>query len=124
MHFSPHTPLYLIISAKQGYDTSLSYEDNNYDAGYSEYSQGYFEDRHRGAGFQPNKKRLIPSEPSPHVIFLGLDTDFTEADVCTHFSLYLVIYCIDENFQLQAYLSSNSCSVESVTIIRDRSTGT
>ena len=27
------------------------------------------------------KKRLLPSEPSPHVIFLGLDTDFTEADV-------------------------------------------
>lgn len=28
------------------------------------------------------KKRLMPSEPSPHVIFLGLDPDFTEADVC------------------------------------------
>jgi hypothetical protein len=27
------------------------------------------------------KKRLVPSEPSEHVIFLGLDTDFTEADV-------------------------------------------
>lgn len=32
-------------------------------------------------GFQA-KKRLMPSEPSPHVIFLGLDPDFTEADVC------------------------------------------
>lgn len=29
-----------------------------------------------------NKKRLVPSEPSPHVIFLGLDPDFTESDVC------------------------------------------
>ncbi|KAF9050736.1 hypothetical protein BDZ89DRAFT_1098764 [Hymenopellis radicata] len=48
---------------------------------------------------------MQPSEPSPHVIFLGLDTDFTEAD-------------------LQAYLSSNGCSVETVTIIRERSTGT
>ncbi|KAL1689723.1 hypothetical protein GGG16DRAFT_103534 [Schizophyllum commune] len=26
------------------------------------------------------KKRLVPSEPSPHVIFLGLDPDFNEAD--------------------------------------------
>ena len=34
-----------------------------------------------GSGFQP-KRRLTPSEPSPHVIFLGLDPDFTEADVC------------------------------------------
>jgi RNA-binding protein 5/10 len=50
------------------------------------------------------KKRLAPSEPSPHVIFLGLDTDFTEAD-------------------LQAYLTNNGCSIETVTIIRDRSTG-
>ncbi|EAU88125.2 hypothetical protein CC1G_03797 [Coprinopsis cinerea okayama7 len=34
-----------------------------------------------GGGGHP-KKRLLPSEPSPHVIFLGLDPDFTEADVC------------------------------------------
>jgi RNA-binding protein 5/10 len=27
------------------------------------------------------KKRLVPSEPSEHVIFLGLDTDFNETDV-------------------------------------------
>ncbi|KIL69519.1 hypothetical protein M378DRAFT_189961 [Amanita muscaria Koide BX008] len=62
------------------------------------------DDRSRGpaGGF---KKRLTPSEPSPHVIFLGLDPDFTEAD-------------------LQAYLSSYGCSIETVTIIRERSTGT
>ncbi|KIY51131.1 hypothetical protein FISHEDRAFT_38467, partial [Fistulina hepatica ATCC 64428] len=54
--------------------------------------------------FQP-KKRLVPSEPSQHVIFLGLDPDFTEAD-------------------LQAYLKSQGCHVESVTIIRERSSGT
>jgi RNA-binding protein 5/10 len=36
-----------------------------------------------GGGFP--KKRLQPSEPSPHVIFLGLDPDFTEADVCRLF---------------------------------------
>ncbi|KAF8906058.1 hypothetical protein CPB84DRAFT_1814018 [Gymnopilus junonius] len=51
------------------------------------------------------KKRLVPSEPSPHVIFLGLDPDFTEAD-------------------LQAFLVSHHCSVETVTIIRERSSGT
>ncbi|KAF7304755.1 RhoA GTPase effector DIA/Diaphanous [Mycena kentingensis (nom. inval.)] len=50
------------------------------------------------------KKRLQPSEPSPHVIFLGLDPDFNEAD-------------------LQKYLVSHGCSIESVTIIRERSTG-
>ncbi|KAH9923996.1 uncharacterized protein BXZ73DRAFT_91386 [Epithele typhae] len=50
------------------------------------------------------QKRLVPSDPSPHVIFLGLDTDFTESD-------------------MQAYLTSNGCSIESVTIIRDRTTG-
>ncbi|PFH47056.1 hypothetical protein AMATHDRAFT_68521 [Amanita thiersii Skay4041] len=55
-----------------------------------------------GSGF---KKRLTPSEPSPHVIFLGLDPDFTEAD-------------------LQTYLTSHGCSIETVTIIRERSTGT
>jgi RNA-binding protein 5/10 len=36
----------------------------------------------RGArDHDPNRRRLAPSEPSPHVIFLGLDPDFTEADV-------------------------------------------
>lgn len=29
----------------------------------------------------PNRRRLVPSEPSSHVIFLGLDLDHTEADV-------------------------------------------
>lgn len=59
----------------------------------------------KGGGEGYNKKRLVPSEASPHVIFLGLDPDFTESD-------------------LQAYLVSNNCNIESVTIIRDRSTGT
>ncbi|EMD34516.1 hypothetical protein CERSUDRAFT_67488 [Gelatoporia subvermispora B] len=76
-----------------GYDNSYEHgHDESYDGGFGQ----------RGGNFV--KKRLIPSEPSPHVIFLGLDPDFTEAD-------------------LQAYLVSNSCSVETVTIIRDRSTG-
>ncbi|KAH0830477.1 hypothetical protein J3R83DRAFT_1925 [Lanmaoa asiatica] len=61
------------------------------------------DDRH-GKGFH-SKKRLVPSEPSSHVIFLGLDPDFSEAD-------------------LQAYLSSHGCNIETVTIIRDRSSGT
>ncbi|KAK0210530.1 hypothetical protein DFS33DRAFT_1370964 [Desarmillaria ectypa] len=83
-----------------------SYSPHCYDA-YSNYEEAahdnFGQPRNTAGGFP--KKRLQPSDPSPHVIFLGLDTDFTEAD-------------------LQAYLSSNGCSVETVTIIRDRSTGT
>ncbi|KAI0648214.1 hypothetical protein C8Q79DRAFT_999635 [Trametes meyenii] len=88
-----------------GYDASQGYDNAGYDARQS-YDQGYYQDdRHpRGGGPHMNKKRLVPSDPSPHVIFLGLDPDFTESD-------------------MQAYLTSNSCSIESVTIIRDRTTG-
>ncbi|GLB35284.1 putative glycine rich nucleic binding domain containing protein [Lyophyllum shimeji] len=90
----------------QGFDAPQTYEDSSHDrsnrqAGdhFQDYGQ---DDRHQRPGF--NKKRLIPSEPSPHVIFLGLDPDFTEAD-------------------LQAYLATHGCSIETVTIIRDKSTG-
>lgn len=68
----------------QGFDPSYGYEDVSNSSGYyhkndnQDYGQ---DDRHRGGGGGFNKKRLIPSEPSPHVIFLGLDPDFTEADV-------------------------------------------
>ncbi|KAI0792912.1 hypothetical protein C8Q75DRAFT_751903 [Abortiporus biennis] len=104
-----------------GYDTSQGYEDNYYDNGYT-YNQAHpggsggggdwnqdYDDRHQpriqgGSGGYNPKKRLVPSEPSPHVIFLGLDPDFTEAD-------------------LQAYLTGHGCNIETVTIIRDRSTG-
>ncbi|KAG1756233.1 uncharacterized protein EDB91DRAFT_1091342 [Suillus paluster] len=92
-----------------GYDASHTYEEPHYDTPYNQQSQGRpqdytqdQDDRHQ-KGFQ-GKKRLLPSEPSPHVIFLGLDPDFSEAD-------------------LQAYLSNNGCNIETVTIIRDRSTG-
>ncbi|KAI8998970.1 hypothetical protein BD414DRAFT_139782 [Trametes punicea] len=84
-----------------GYDASQSYDSSSYD-GRQSYDQGHYQDDRHSRGH--NKKRLIPSEPSPHVIFLGLDPDFTESD-------------------MQAYLTSNSCSIESVTIIRDRTTG-
>ncbi|KAF8163019.1 hypothetical protein B0H34DRAFT_693746 [Crassisporium funariophilum] len=93
-----------------GYDSARNNDDSA--QGYShnrqnEWSQDYGqEDRSRGGGGLGGfaKKRLVPSEPSPHVIFLGLDPDFTEAD-------------------LQAYLVSNGCSVETVTIIREKSSG-
>ncbi|KAK0228322.1 hypothetical protein IW262DRAFT_1479286 [Armillaria fumosa] len=89
----------------QGYDAYSNYEEVAYDstAAPRPSAQDFGQPRNAAGGFP--KKRLQPSDPSPHVIFLGLDTDFTEAD-------------------LQAYLSSNGCSVETVTIIRDRSTGT
>ncbi|KAI0730383.1 hypothetical protein C8Q72DRAFT_824121 [Fomitopsis betulina] len=94
--------------ASQGHDQG--YDETAYDPSHGQgYTQDYTVEGHNqrgggGGGGAYGKKRLIPSEPSPHVIFLGLDPDFTEAD-------------------LQAYLSSNSCSVETVTIIRDRTTG-
>ncbi|KAH7930906.1 hypothetical protein BV22DRAFT_1078286 [Leucogyrophana mollusca] len=91
-----------------GYGADQSYDETGYDIGsgqgrQNDYSQDYSHDDRTQKGFQ-SKKRLVPSEPSPHVIFLGLDPDFSEAD-------------------LQAYLSSNGCNIETVTIIRDRSTG-
>ncbi|KAI9508851.1 hypothetical protein F5148DRAFT_979244 [Russula earlei] len=58
-----------------------------------------------GGGFHGHKKRLVASDPSPHVIFLGLDTGFTESD-------------------LYSFLTGQGCSIETVTIIRERSTGT
>ncbi|KAK2460530.1 hypothetical protein APHAL10511_007000 [Amanita phalloides] len=90
-----------------GYDAFHSSEDAGNDRpGTNDHPDYGHDDRPRvpggGGGF---KKRLAPSEPSPHVIFLGLDPDFTEAD-------------------LQAYLSSYGCSIETVTIIRERSSGT
>ncbi|KAG5727598.1 RNA-binding protein 5-A [Termitomyces sp. T112] len=86
----------------QAYDTSQAYDTYVHDRNQqsADQSQDYGQDdRH-----QRNKKRLVPSEPSPHVIFLGLDPDFTEAD-------------------LQSYLTANGCSIETVTIIRDKSSG-
>ncbi|KAI0350105.1 hypothetical protein OH77DRAFT_1507171 [Trametes cingulata] len=86
-----------------GYDASQGYDNTGYD-GRQPNDQTYYQDDRHSRGGPHNKKRLVPSEPSPHVIFLGLDPDFTESD-------------------MQAYLTSNSCSIESVTIIRDRTTG-
>ncbi|KIO13245.1 hypothetical protein M404DRAFT_565827 [Pisolithus tinctorius Marx 270] len=70
------------------------YEAQSYGGpGYDSYSQpphkqdhahDYTDARH-GKGFT-SKKRLVPSEPSAHVIFLGLDPDFSEADVCRYTS--------------------------------------
>lgn len=78
----------------------------SYDEGVSDNAWGqpeeYYDDRSQKGHA---RKRLMPSEASPHVIFLGLDPDFTEAD-------------------LQAYLANQGFAVESVTIIRERSTGT
>ncbi|KZV80719.1 hypothetical protein EXIGLDRAFT_780627 [Exidia glandulosa HHB12029] len=51
------------------------YNNNDYDEGYvEEYS---YDDRRRDQG---PRRKLVPSEPSQHVIFLGLDQDYTEAD--------------------------------------------
>lgn len=78
-----------LIRVDQGYDTSHSYEEPGYETSYNQqpqgrtqdYAQDYSHDDRQQKGFQ-GKKRLVPSEPSPHVIFLGLDPDFSEADVC------------------------------------------
>ncbi|KAF9451221.1 hypothetical protein P691DRAFT_797096 [Macrolepiota fuliginosa MF-IS2] len=89
---------------QQGFDSSYAHEDSNSGYYHKTDYQDYGQDDRRGGGGGFNKKRLIPSEPSPHVIFLGLDPDFTEAD-------------------LQAYLGSQGCSIETVTIIRERTSG-
>ncbi|KAJ7273454.1 hypothetical protein B0H12DRAFT_1176635 [Mycena haematopus] len=87
-----------------GYEASHPYSENAYDnVSHAGRSDNADLTQRGGAPFA--KKRLQPSEPSPHVIFLGLDPDFTEAD-------------------LQKYLTSNGCSIETVTIIRERSSGT
>ncbi|KAJ7172735.1 hypothetical protein C8R46DRAFT_1190468 [Mycena filopes] len=91
-----------------GYEASYAYGENSYDTssygGRSDQQQDHTQRGGGGAAAPFVKKRLQPSEPSPHVIFLGLDPDFTEAD-------------------LQKYLTSNGCSIETVTIIRERSSG-
>lgn len=72
----------------QGYDAPFAheqgYDDNAYDYGagrQADYAPDYSSDERYPRGGGHNKKRLVPSDPSPHVIFLGLDPDFTEADV-------------------------------------------
>ncbi|KAJ6513845.1 hypothetical protein C8R47DRAFT_1092050 [Mycena vitilis] len=90
-----------------GYEAGYAYAEPSYDtasyAGRPDPSQDHMQ-RGAGGGGAFAKKRLQPSEPSPHVIFLGLDPDFTEAD-------------------LQKYLTSHGCTIETVTIIRERSSG-
>ncbi|KAJ7349444.1 hypothetical protein DFH08DRAFT_959593 [Mycena albidolilacea] len=88
-----------------GYEASHAYADNSYDNSSYQGRSDTSQDHTQRGGAPFAKKRLQPSEPSPHVIFLGLDPDFTEAD-------------------LQKYLTSNGCSIETVTIIRERSSGT
>ena len=90
------------IDCLQSYDASQNWDEGSYDT--SSYDTSYQEqqDPHPtrgghngggggtsssgrggggGGGFYGHKKNLVSSEPSPHVIFLGLDPDFTEADV-------------------------------------------
>lgn len=57
-----------------GYDNSAAYDDALYP------NPGAPQDFPQPGG-AASKKRLVPSEASPHVIFLGLDPDFNEADV-------------------------------------------
>ncbi|GJJ11996.1 hypothetical protein Clacol_006234 [Clathrus columnatus] len=80
-----------------------------------------WQDPQRGGSYQgnpsnSNRRRLVPSEPSPHVIFLGLDSDHTEADVGLTYRT--------SHKTLHGYLLSVGCILENVTIIRDRSSGT
>ena len=66
-------------------DAFTSQYDENYGQSsytYHEHSGGHNDDKSKGV---QNRKRHVASEPSSHVIFLGLDTDYTEADVCLLF---------------------------------------
>lgn len=85
----------------QGYDATQGYDHIYDESAYDPtHGQGYAQDhtveghyQRGGGGGAYAKKRLIPSEPSPHVIFLGLDPDFTEADVSAallpHFEAFM-----------------------------------
>ncbi|THH14333.1 hypothetical protein EW146_g5981, partial [Bondarzewia mesenterica] len=86
-----------------GYDASQNWDEGSYDTNYydtSYHDTSYHEQQdvrpsrggygggssggagRGGGGFHAQaKKPLVPSEPSAHVIFLGLDPDFTEADL-------------------------------------------
>lgn len=84
--YLPFTLCYLIVKHWQNYESSYDkgYDDGAHDGGHArqvDYAQDYPTDDRYQRGGGHSKKRLIPSEPSPHVIFLGLDPDFTEADV-------------------------------------------
>ncbi|KAG6829670.1 hypothetical protein H0H92_003914 [Tricholoma furcatifolium] len=67
----------------QNYDANQAYDNGSHDRHHPQGAEQF-----QDYGY---KKRLVPSEPSAHVIFLGLDPDFTEAD-------------------LRAYLSTNGSS--------------
>ncbi|KAG9098063.1 hypothetical protein FS749_004791 [Ceratobasidium sp. UAMH 11750] len=71
-----------------------------------EYGGGNGGGREEGAYDRTKRdnRRMIPSELSAHVIFLGLDQEFNEAD-------------------LTAFLATHHAYPTSVTIIRDRNTG-
>lgn len=91
--------------SSQGYDTQSydePYESNYVQPNPSRHTDAApdytpHDDRH-GKGFH-SKKRLVPSEPSSHVIFLGLDPDFSEADVC-RYTLHVLRYKAESIFAL------------------------
>ncbi|KAG8695919.1 hypothetical protein FRC09_008855 [Ceratobasidium sp. 395] len=94
-------------------DRTHSGESHSWDHGgyYEEYTaEGYGGEnsggREEGAYDRTKRdhRRMVPSELSAHVIFLGLDQDFNEAD-------------------LTAFLATHHAYPTSVTIIRDRNTG-
>ena len=67
-----------------GYD--YAYPDNYNNFGYDNSNDGRDDRSHR---YPPqSRKKHVASEPSPHVIFLGLDLDFTESDVSTGMRLF------------------------------------
>lgn len=121
MHFTSLTSRVTHPQGVQGYDhDETTYGGSIAQGRPNDNSQDYSQDNRPHRAFA--KKRLLPSEPSPHVIFLGLDSDFTEADVrCIGRIFKHVLKCVA---QLQAYLINSGCTIETVTIIRDRSTGT
>jgi len=66
-------------------------------------------------------KRMVASEASQHVIFLGLDPDYVESDVSMQ--LLMKMDYAPTLSQMLQFLRSYDLVVENVTIIRDRTTG-
>ena len=74
------------------------------------------------AGRRSRKYQPKLSPDNNHVIFLGFEESWNEFDVRCFLSCYIVFFLLRMS-QLQRSIESLGGSIDSVSIIRDRSTG-
>jgi hypothetical protein len=68
-------------------------------------------------------KKIVASEPSEHVIFLGLDPDFMESDVRSISTSSSAFFDAGLPAQLLRFVQSFGVAPDTVTIIRERISG-